>query len=143
MKVIRYSIHGFKPQEQTCHMEHVNYQLHDFDINDYPEHLRWIIEQNHKRDVEFYTQHIDDLKCGIWCFIDGYKDNLSLNHLRHKVPCWEAELPNDVECYDCNWEKFTTITDPRILSGGCFIPERELWKIKNVKRRRHTNKKTL
>ena len=136
MKVIRYSVDGFKPQEQTHHMKHVNYTLYEFDIKDYPEPTRYQIQKIHERHVDFYTKHIDDLKCGIWCFIDGHKDNLSLNHLKKKVPCWEAELPDDVECYDCNWERLITMSDPIVLCGGCYIPERELCKLNNVKRRR-------
>ena len=46
MKVIRYSIYGFKPQEQIHHMEIINYHLHRFDINDYPEHIRYDIKKN-------------------------------------------------------------------------------------------------
>ena len=133
MKVIRYSIYGFKPQEQTHHIEGINYHLYGFDINDYPEHLRYNIQKIHERHVEFYSQHLDDLKCGIWCFVDGHKNNLSLSHLKRKVPCWEAELPDDVECYDCNWEKLVIITDPIVLCGGCYIPERELYKLNDVK----------
>lgn len=136
MKVIRYSVDGFKPQEQTHHMNHVNYELYEFDINDYPEKMRYQIQKIHEKHVEFYNKHMDDLKCGIWCFIDGHKDNLSLNHLKQKVPCWEAELPDDIECYDCNWERLTTISDTIVLCGGCYIPERELYKLNNVKRRR-------
>ena len=77
MKVIRYSIYGFKPQEQVHHMENVNYHLYRFNINDYPEHLQWVIQKAHEKHVEFYSQHLDDLKRGIWCFIDGYKDNIN------------------------------------------------------------------
>lgn len=135
MKVIRYSINGFRPQNQTHHMKRVNYHLYGFDINEYPEHLQWNIQKIHEIYVEFYSKHLDDLKRGIWCFIDGHKDNLSLNHLKRKVPCWEAELPYNVECYDCNWERLITISDPIVLCGGCYIPERELWKLSNVKRR--------
>lgn len=135
MKVIRYSVCGFKPQTQTNHMEHVNYHLYQFDINDYPDHLKWQIQKIHERNVAFYNDHLDDLKSGIWVFIDGHKDNLSLNHLKRRVPCWEADLPDDTECYDCNWEKITTISDHIVLFGGCYIPERELFKLKNIKRR--------
>ena len=117
-------------------MEHINYHLHGFNINDYPEHLQSVIQKAHEKHVEFYSQHLGDLKCGIWCFIDGHKDNLSLNHLKRKVPCWEAELPDDTECYNCNWEKLVTITDPIVLCGGCYIPERELYKLNNIKRRK-------
>lgn len=87
MKVIRYSIYGFKPQEQTHHMKYINYHLHEFNINEYPEHLQYEIQKIHERCVKFYSQHLDDLKCGIWCFVDGHKNNLSLNHLKRKVPC--------------------------------------------------------
>ena len=140
MKVIRYSIYGFKPQEQTNHMKDVYYHLYDFDINQFPDHLKYVIERRHERCTEFYRNHLDYLKCGIWCFIDGYKDNLSLNHLKRKVPCWEAELPDDTECYDCNWEILTTISDPIVLAFGCYIPERELHKLTNIKRRKSKNK---
>ena len=68
MKVIRYSFYGFKPQEQTHHMEGVNYHLYRFDINDYPEHLRYNIQKIHERCVDFYLQHLEDLKCGVWCY---------------------------------------------------------------------------
>ena len=135
MKVIRYSIHGFKPQEQTHHMEKINYHFHDFNISDYPEFLQWDIQRIHERCVDFYTKHLEDLKSGIWCFVDGYKNNQSLNHLKRKVPCWEAELPDDTECYDCNWEKLTNISDKIVLFGGCYIPERELYKLRNIKRK--------
>ena len=136
MKVIRYSIHGFKPQEQTHHMENINYHLNDFNISDYPEFLQWNIQKIHERYVYFYTKHLEDLKSGIWCFIDGYKNNQSLNHLKRKVPCWEAELPDDTECYDFNLEKKIMLSDPLVLYGGCYIPERELHKLRNVRRRR-------
>ena len=137
MKVIRYSIYGFKPQYQSHHMERINYHLYNFNINDFPEHFRYIIQRNHETQVKFYTEHFNDFKHGIWCFIDGHKDNLSLNHLKRKVPCWEAELPDDVECYDCNWERITTISDPYILCGGCYIPKRELSKLSNIKKRKN------
>lgn len=143
MKVIRFSTMGFAPQEQTHHMEHINYHLNGgFDINDYPEFMRYSIMEIHNKKVDFFTKHLDDFKVGIWCFIDGHKDNLSLNHLKHKVPCWEAELPDDVECYDCNWERITTLKDPYILCGGCYIPQRELHKLRNIKKRKKQGERT-
>lgn len=140
MKVIRYSTHGFKPQIQTHHMMQIEYLTKNFKVKDYPEHLRHTIERLREEKIKFYSKHLDDLKCGIWCFVDGHKDNQSLNHLKRKVPCWEAELPNDTECYDCNWEKFTNINDPWILCGGCYIPERELYKLSNIKKRKKGDK---
>lgn len=136
MKVIRYSNYGFKPQQQTHHMNiYVNFHLYNFNIDDYPEYMRYILLDIHKRKVEFYSKHLEDFKSGVWCFIDGYKSNLALNHLKRKVACYEAELPDDTQCYDCNWDTFTTIKDSLILYGGCYIPERELYKLSNVKRR--------
>ncbi len=137
MKIIRYSVAAFEPQKQTHHAEHIQYHLSgEFNIEDYPEFLRYEIRRIHEQKADFYKEHLEDLRCGIWCFVDGYKNNQSLNHLKHKVPCWEAEVPDDIECYDCNWEKLITISDPDVLWGGCYIPEREMWKIRNVRRRR-------
>ena len=135
MKVIRYSIHGFTSQKQTHHMKDVNYHLCEFDINDYPDFAKFTIEEIHQKRVDFYLQHLTDLQFGIWCFKDGYKDNQSLNHLKRRVPCWEAELPDNTECYDCNWKRFTNISDPYVLFGGFYIPERELCKLKNIRKR--------
>lgn len=140
MKVIRYSIYGFKPQIQTHHMEYVNYHLHDFDINEYPEHLKYYIQRIHENSVDFYSKHFDDLECGIWCFIDGHKSNFLLNHLKRKVPCWEADLPDDTICYDGNWERITTISDPYILFTECYVPKRELYKLTNIKKRKPIRK---
>lgn len=137
MKIIRYSVAAFEPQQQTHHEKHIQYHLSDeFNIEDYPEFLRYEIQRIHGQKVVFYKEHLEDLRCGIWCFVDGHKSNQSLNHLKRKVPCWEAEVPDDIECYDCNLEKLTNISDPTVLWGGSYIPEREMWKIRNIKRRR-------
>lgn len=85
MKIIRYSIAAFIPQEQTYHEKHIHYHLFgDFKIKDYPEFRRWQIQQIHDQKVTFYKKHLEDFKCGIWCFVDGYKSNQALNHLRKK-----------------------------------------------------------
>lgn len=136
IKVIRYSKQAFRPQIQSHHMEHINYHLHHFNVNEFPEHLRWIIQQRHDELLPFYIEHYEDFKEGIWMFVDGHKENLSLNHLKERVPCFEAEVPEDLECYDCNWEFKTTINDNRILFGGCYVPKRELYKLQNIKRRK-------
>lgn len=139
MKIIRYSVTAFEPQEQTHLAKNIqNHLSGGFNIEDYPEFMRWQIQRIHEQKVAFYKEHLEDLKRGIWCFVDGHKSNQSLNHLKHKVPCWEAELSDDIECYDCNWEKLITISDPDVLWGGCYIPEREMWKIRNVRRKRKT-----
>lgn len=137
MKIIRYSVAAFKPQEQTHHAQHIQYHLSGkFNIDDCPEFLRYEIKRIHEQKAAFFKEHLEDLRCGIWCFVDGHKSNQSLNHLKRKVPCWEAEVPDDIECYDCNLEKLTNISDPTVLWGGSYIPEREMWKIRNIKRRR-------
>lgn len=87
IKIIRYSIQGFKPQYQSHHLKNVHYHLNDFDINDFPEHLQYEIQRIHERNVKFYTEHYKDFKEGVWFFLDGHKDNMSLNHLKYKVPC--------------------------------------------------------
>lgn len=138
MKVIRYSIHGFEPQIQTHHMKSVKFHLeggYDKEFDNFPPHLQYALMRIHERAVKFYSKHLEDLKCGIWCFIDGHKDNQSLNHLKRKVPCWEAELPEYTECYNCNWDKFTIISDPDVLFGGFYIPKRELHLLSNIKKR--------
>lgn len=139
MKIIRYSVAAFDPQEQTHHAKHIQYHLSgEFNLEDYPEFMRYEIQRIHEQKAVFYKEHWEDFKCGIWCFVDGHKSNQALNHLKKKVPCWEADVPDDIECYDCNWEKLTNISDPAVLWEGCYIPEREMWKIRNVRRRRKT-----
>ena len=85
--------------------------------------------------ILFYNQHKEDLQEGLWFFIDGYKNNQSLNHLQHKVPCYEAEIPDDIIVYDFNLEKLISITDPLVKLGGCYIPKRLCSQITNIKRR--------
>lgn len=137
MKIIRYSVAAFKPQEQTHHAKHIQYHLAgEFNLEDYPEFLRYEIRRIHEQKAVFYKQHLEDFNRGIWYFVDGYKSNQTLNHLKKKVPCWEAEVTDDIECYDCNCEKITTISDSAVLWGGCYIPEREMWKIINVRGRK-------
>lgn len=138
MKIIRYSKQGFKSQYQSEHLKHVYYELNDFNINDFPEHLRWSIKQIHEKNISFYKEHLKDLKDGIWVFIDGYKDNQSLNHLKEKVPCWEADIDDSTECYDVNWQHLLNITDEECKIFGVYIPKRELHKIRNIKKR-HRN----
>ena len=70
-------------------------------------------------------------------FLDGHKNNQSLNHLKRKVPCWEADIEDDVKVYDCNLEYITTLDDPIVEFGGCYLPKREICKIYNIKRRKY------
>jgi hypothetical protein len=130
MYIIRYSIDGFKPQYQFYHLDGVNYELNEFNIFDYPLHLRTIILEQHKKRIMFYKEHYNDFKQGIWVFIEGYKDNQSLNHLKQRVPCWKAYIDDNAICYDCNWGKQVTVSDSYIHFGGCYIPESQLSTLK-------------
>lgn len=134
-KIIRYSTTGFKPRKQNHHMKEVNYHLYNFNINDFPELHRYSIQQIHNKKLEFYKSHYDDFKEGVWFFLDGYKNNQSLNHIKHKVPCWKAEIESDVLVYDCNWEQIIPLTDPMVKFGGCYLPKSQIHKIHNIAKR--------
>lgn len=131
-KFIRYSIYGFKPQYQSHHLEQVKYHLNDFNITKYPKHLQYAIQEQHDRLLPFYQEHYDDFENGIWFFLEGYKSNFDLNHLRRKVPCWKAEIEDDAIVYDPNWEKILTLDDSEIKIRGCYLPKRELYKIHHI-----------
>ena len=84
--------------------------------------------------LPFYQEHYEDFKEGIWFFLEGHKDNFSLNHLKRKVPCWKAKIEDDAIVYEPNWEKIITLDDPLVKSGGCYLPKREMYKIHNVQK---------
>ena len=132
MKIIRYSIEGFKPQYQSHHLEDIKYHLNDFDISVYPKHLQMSIQKIHEHKVSFYQGNYEDFQCGIWAFIKGYKDNQSLNHLKRKVPCWEAEISDNIVVYDVNWEKKILITDRLCKIFGFYIPKRNMNTLKQT-----------
>lgn len=134
MNVIRYSFSGFKPQYQSYHLKQVEYYLNNFNLLDYPEHLQYEVCKKHNQKVKLFLEHYNDFRYGIWCFINGYKNNQSLNHLNRRVSCWIAELPNDTEGYDCNWDKLITLEDSIVTYAGIYIPERELYKLKHIKK---------
>jgi hypothetical protein len=135
MRIIRYSKNGFVPQHQTHHLRDVFYHLNEFDINEFPEHLRYHIQERHNKLVPFYHENYVYLQYGVWAFIDGYKNNESLNHLRELVPCWEAEIPDDTVVFDVNWERTIPITDGLCRSFGFFIPEQQMHSISGIQRR--------
>lgn len=136
IKIIRYSTQGFKPQYQSNHLENVHYHMYRFNLNDFPEFMRHTVQKLHEEQLSFYQRHYDDLKEGVWFFLDGHKNNQSLNHLKHKVPCWEAEIEPDVLVYDCNWEKLIPLTDPFVEWAGCYLPKFQMHKIHNIKKRK-------
>lgn len=138
MKIIRYSLSGFKPQYQSYHLEHsVKPHLElNFDISIYPEYLKAFIQENHEKLFNFYSANYHLLKSGIWAFIDGEKRNQSLNHLSRKVPCWEAEIDDDVLVVGCNWDRIYPITASEAKLWGFFIPEPNMKSIRNIQRRK-------
>lgn len=136
MKIMRYSVNGFKSQYQSEHLKtFVHYHLYDFDINIFPEHLKYEIQKIHNEKVPFYTENYEDFKYGIWAFIDGYKNNSSLNHLKYRVPCWTAEISDNTIGYNCNWDKKIKITDEDAKCGGIYIPKSQLVTLSNIQRK--------
>ena len=133
-KIIRYSLYGFKPQYQSHHLEHVNYDLYNFNIKDFPEHLQYVIQKRHDKLLPFYKEHYEDFKEGIWFFLEGHKNNQSLNHLKRKVPCWKAEIEDGAIVYDCNWENIVPLNNPIVEMFGCYLPKREMYKIHNIQK---------
>ena len=138
MKIIRYSKKGFKPQYQSYHLDiDVYYHLKNFNeyISDYPEHLKLFCIKQHEKLLPFYQQHINELQYGVWAFINGYKNNQSLNHLRERVPCWEADISDNTIVFDVNWEYVMPITDMKCEMFGFYIPKQQLNTLHNVKKR--------
>lgn len=135
MKIIRYSTTAFTPQKQTHHIKSFESWI-NLNLKDCPEHLQYSMQQLKEQKTLFYNQHKEDLQEGIWFFIDGHKNNQSLNHLKHRVPCCEAEVPDNIMVYDCNLEKIIPLTDPLVYWAGCYIPTRLCSQITNIKRRK-------
>ena len=124
MKIMRYSLTGFKPQYQSHKLNDIDYYLHRFNVNEFPQHLQEFAQQDNKRMAAFYREHFNDFQYGVWAFIDGYKSNLALNHLQKRVPCWKAEISNNTMVYV--GEKRVLITDDCCKSFGFYIPVNQL-----------------
>lgn len=135
IKIIRYSKTAFCPQKQSHHIHGFEYWK-SFDVNspEVPEHLRDYLLQAKKEKIKFYEEHFNDLQEGLWFFIKGHKNRQSLNHLKELVPCWEAEIEEDIMVYHFNLDAIVPITDASVLAGGCYIPKRLLCKILNIHR---------
>lgn len=82
--IIRYSINGFKPQYQSCHLNDIYYNIYNFNIDDFPEYLQYAIQERHDRMLPFYKEHYKDFQYGVWFFLQGHKNNQALNHLKKK-----------------------------------------------------------
>lgn len=135
MKIIRYSITGFKPQYQSHHLGDIDYHRNHFNISVFPEWTQRNIQEIHERKLKFYNENYTDFEYGVWAFINGYKNNMALNHLKQRVPCWEAEISDNTIVYDVNWECKMPITDPLCTAFGFYIPVCQLNTLKNVQRR--------
>ena len=53
------------------------------------------------------------------------------------MPCWEAEIENDVLVYDVNWEYQTTLSNPFGINSGFYLPASQTHKIHNIKKHKH------
>jgi len=138
IKVERYSISGFKTQKQIHHLQNFvyphMYEWKEF-YKEYPVLYRHLLLERHKKLLPFYKENFEDFTEGLWVFIAGHKNRQSLNHLKHKVPCWTAELPDDTIVYDVNWEEQLSLSDPINECFGCYVPKRSLKQIQNIERK--------
>lgn len=132
MIILRYSFNKFKPQYQSYNLKDVKYHLNKFNINKYPEWMRYEINKEHIKKAEFFRQNLSDLKYGIWAFIDGYKNNQALNHLKRLTPHWRAEISNNTIVIDSNWTKTMKITDNECKNFGIYIPQSQLRTLKII-----------
>ena len=134
MKIIRYSTSAFTPQKQTHHIELFESWI-NLNPKDFPEHLQYTMQKLKEQKIIFYNQHKEDLQEGLWFLIDGHKNNQALNHLKHIVPCYEAEITDSIMVYDCNLEMIIPLISPLVYWAGCYIPKRLCSQITNIKRR--------
>ena len=153
IKISRFSNNAFQAQEQSHHFKHLeiyyNDRLYYEFLNDLITwRIRYFKAQNDKDEIEYLTEktkdeckqkkefcltHLDDFKRGIWVFWKDNENNVELNHFKNGFPIFNtAELPENTECYDVNWEEMHKLSDS-IMSCGTYIPERELYKLQNVK----------
>ena len=137
MHIIRYSDDGFRPQYQSFHLADIEYECNEYmkDFDSIPDHLKSVSLERHNRIISFYKQHMDLFQQGVWAFIDGHKDNQALNHLRHKVPCWEADIDNNAVVVGVNWDHLMFIRDSECTVFGFYIPKQSMWSLRNIERR--------
>lgn len=141
MKVYRYSDTGFEPQLQTHHYKtNIKPYLDDetwqelLDCCQGNEYQLSLLKKGRDILKPFYEEHLLDFKYGIWVFTTENFHKMSLNHLKRRVAKWEAELPDNTLVYDVNWEKQTRLSDPINKPFGCYVPERSLEFLTNVRR---------
>jgi hypothetical protein len=137
MQIIRYSQNGFIPQFQKYHLQQIDYHLNGgFNLSDFPIHLQDIILKQHNQHVLFYKENFEDFQYGVWVFIKGWVNEYSLNHIPDKKypVCWEAKINDNTTVYDINWEEKTTINNKYLIAHGCYIPEKSLSSLRNIKK---------
>lgn len=139
MKVERFSDFGFHPQRQTYHMKRILLELNQeewekiafqtvLDAGHYYEKI-----ERHERLKDFYLQNFRDFEIGVWVFIDGHWNRQSINHLDKRVKHWTADLPDDIDVYDVNWEQKLKLSDSLAECFGVYVPARSLENISNIK----------
>jgi len=143
IEIERYSFTAFEPRIQHHHLQTEVYpylyneefkkELEFFKDN---ERMIRFLKEKYKILHPFFKDNFYDFTEGIWVFIKGYKNNISLNHLNRRVPCFIAEAPDDLECYFVNWSdaKRMRLDDPLAKAFGVYIPKREISKISNIRK---------
>ncbi|MDD5151502.1 MAG: hypothetical protein PHC28_13675 [Flavobacterium sp.] len=142
IKIVRYSNSAFIPQYQKKHLSFAYHDIFDFDEEmeklriEYPNiQQNWyILQERNRKQLEFYNIELENLKFGIWAFIDGHENKQSLNHIKGKLPLkWQAEIPKGTTVYNINLERKLKIEDSECELFGFFISSNELYKLKNIK----------
>ncbi len=137
ISIVRYSRDGFVAKRQSKHMYNVWHELFKFNSHDMPEHLRGVSVEAHHKIVPFYREHLADFNWGIWVFIEGHDNMMSLNHLhgqdRMGLKRWTAVIPSNTEVYGVGWDVIVSISDFIPQMFGCFIPKRNIPLITDIK----------
>lgn len=133
VKVFRYSKTGFKPRYQDHHLKGVIFDITNDDLHAL-DRLRnkKEVKQRYIKRQQFLNENFSDFRYGIWCFKDGSLTGIELTHLRESRPRWEAELPEDIEVYDVNFDRKYLLKD--YPYGPMYVPKRSLVNIQNVHR---------
>jgi len=143
MRIARYSKDGFVAKRQTRHMYDVWYELFRFNSHRYtngvdaPWHLRQVAVERHHKIAAFYREHLADFNWGIWVFIEGHEEMMSLNHLhgtdRLGLKRWTGVIPDSAEVYGVGWNEIYPINHFNPTMSGCFIPKRNIPLITDIK----------
>jgi hypothetical protein len=137
ISIVRYSRDGFVAKRQSKHMYGVWHELFKFNSHESPVHLRSFSVERHLQIVPFYREHLADFNWGVWVFIDGHDNMMSLNHIRGRdrvgLKRWTAVIPEDTEVYGVGWDVIVPINSFIPQMFGCFIPKRHLPLITDIK----------